>query len=210
MSSEPRELEAKFLASEQDHDVLRGVDRIVGFSLTHANRAEQRDTYYDTAELHLFHLGASLRVREKNERRLLTFKADRQAPERGIFDRLEDEVPLEGAGGDTLPSSGEYSPLRRAEALTGGATLLPIAVLVNDRESRWFSGEGGSPVVELTLDHCRATRLLDQQSVIFYEVELEAQAADRNQLRELVRELQRLAPGLTPGVSSKLDFVLSR
>lgn len=207
-----REIEAKFEAhSHAAVEAVAALTELAGFRLRDSATVHQIDCYYDTTDAGLRAGGASLRVRQKGERLLMTFKADRQQVGDAVS-RLEDEVELPAAFAAAWTPHGRLAtddpagPLQRALAISGSADLLPTAIIDTLRRTQLFTGEGAE--IEVAVDRSRATRGSDGRVVEFGELEIELRAGTAQQLAEFCIALQETVPGLTPSQQTKLSRAL--
>lgn len=207
-----REIEAKFEGhSPAAVEAVSALTELAGFRLSDSATVHQIDCYYDTTDAKLRADGASLRVRQKGEGLLMTFKADRQQVGDAVS-RLEDEVELPAAFAAVWTPHGRLStadpadPLQRALAISGSADLLPTAVIDTLRRTQVFTGGGAE--IEVAVDRSRATRGSDGRVVEFSELEIELRAGAAEQLAEFSSALQDAVPGLTPSQQTKLSRAL--
>lgn len=215
--TEPREVEAKFSIDRADRERLVAVEQVGRFAVAGRVAATQTDIYFDTPCGDLGLAGATLRVRRTAGGAKMTFKGPKERPrsadEAHVAVRLEDEVALAqddlaGVRDDApLPEFDHLSPRARAGVLAGGAPLLPVARLVNDRVTLLLQDEDGQ-ALELAIDDCVGTRLSDGRVVSFDEVELESKSADRDALAETAIALRAIVPSLRPGELTKLGRTL--
>ena len=210
----PREIEAKFETDAAGHAALLAATTFGAFSVSARKQRQQDDIYFDTTDSALRRAGATLRVRRLADGALMTFKGARQAARAEHFaSRAEDEQALPAAWSARvstdapLPDGLDASPLRRARALTGAATLQPIARLQNERVTLELRA-ADERQLELALDHCVGTRLADGRVVAFDEVELEVKQGGEAALLEAQVALLRAALTLRPSQATKLARTL--
>lgn len=214
--TEPREIEAKFEVDQQGRELLLTVTAVGRFNVLDRRTAVQDDIYYDTDDALLASAGSTLRVRRTERGVWMTFKGRREAggpdDEAHIASRLEDEVSLDAAEAaistidSPLPYLDNLSPLKRARDITGSHDLRPIARLQNCRATLLLSDDNAT--LELAVDDCVGTRLLDGREIRFEEVELESKSADRAALIEASDVLRALVPSLRPSHLTKLGRTL--
>jgi triphosphatase len=208
------EIEAKFEVDASGHAALLTVDAFGAFTVVSRKQRQQDDIYFDTADAALRRAGATLRVRRLADGALMTFKGARRATAAAhVASRPEDEEVLPASWSARvvtdapLPDGLDSSPLRRARALIGTATLLPVARLLNERVTLDLQDSAGRRL-ELALDHCVGTRLADGREVAFDEVELEAKQGGEAAVHAAQRELAQSAPTLRPNHGTKLARTL--
>lgn len=210
--SDHREIEAKFEADESTLDTLLTLERFGEFNVARDAEKLQDDVYYDSAAGHLKDAGASLRIRRKGPDVQMTFKGER-AQIANTVSRLEDEVVLPGEAvshlghGDPLTLDFECSPYQRARSLTGVHDLIPIARLRTSRTILLASNLSGV-AIELAVDRCSGTRVTDERTVQFAEVEAELKAGSSDELERALVHLLRAVPGLRPSEVTKLERAL--
>jgi inorganic triphosphatase YgiF len=189
MSPDPQEIEAKLAApDERVFAELLALDALGQFALRPLEQPERQvNVYFDTADGRLRDARHGLRVRSIGERRILTLKG----PARLTGDvqaRSEWEQELGGDTPDALPD-GELRA--RVQALTGGRSLEPVAVVHTLRQHIQATPSAAqAPAVEIALDEGLITA--GGRSMPLREVELELLAggdrADLDRLVALVRE----------------------
>src|SRR5262249_38716113 len=118
------EIEAKFrVADDQTFPALLDLEQIGPFRLEAGDTEQQRNVYFDTADLRLRAGRYGLRVRDLGARRIATLKGEARIAD-GMFERDEWEVDI---GADDRPEAWPASEIReRVLALLGGAPLQPI------------------------------------------------------------------------------------
>lgn len=187
------EIEAKFRAADtQTFAALLGLAEIGPFRLERGDAEDQRNVYFDTADMRLRATCHGLRVREVGGRRVATLKGPAQVQD-GLFERDEWEVEI---GADDRPEAWPASEARaRALALLGGAPLRPILTIATRRQHIYASG-AGARFAELSLDE--GTISAAGRAEPFRELEIELLAggarADFAALVALLRERFQLAP----------------
>lgn len=217
MSDDPREIEAKFTVDDDGRARLLSIESVGDFQVVSRQTAKQVDLYFDSEDRSLATAGATIRIRRLTDRAKMTFKGRRNVSQRDdeahIANRLEDEVAVTVAYADiasesaALPEHQGLSPLDRASSVTGGQPLLPVARLENLRTTIVLRDTSGREA-ELAIDECKGTRLADDRTVEFGEVELEGKGLDASAIRQLAEGLQGQVPGLMPSSLTKLERVL--
>jgi inorganic triphosphatase YgiF len=213
--SEPREIEAKFEAGPDVLERLLRLRAFAGFTVAAKPEQVQDDVYFDTQDEILKQSGASLRIRRKGGQLQMTFKGDRQvsSDDSNVVSRLEDQVLLAGVAESFDPAAGPLiieplpSPLKRTRELTARGDLLPVARLMTSRivlTARNIQNHE----IEIAVDRCLATRLMDNREVQFVEVEAELIRGDAVVLYSALTDLMRSVPGLQPSSRTKLERAL--
>jgi adenylate cyclase class IV len=130
------EVEAKFhVTSPEIFNSIRSQKQIGGYELSNRRIVLQRDTYFDASHGSLFNQGASLRLREKGEAYLITFKAKTESDY--VCTELETQVPASQAQ-DFL--NGHFanirvSPIQAALAYIETRPLSPVVQTENNCEA---------------------------------------------------------------------------
>ena len=212
--SDLAEVEAKFEADDDAQQRLLTLQGFGDFRLVERDSKLQNDVYYDTAAGHLREAGATLRIRRRSSGAQMTFKGERQtAGDSHVVSRLEDEVDLDAASIAGLDDETplmlpiEPRPLERARALSANEALTPMARLMTHRSVLLFE-DGAGNQVEISIDRCEATRLMDGRAVTFSEVELELKQGEADALLEAAEALERAVGGLKPSTKTKLERTL--
>lgn len=215
--SDMREFEAKFECEPAALGRLLGLRNLGSFRLAASVSRRHDDVYYDTESFDLLNQSSSLRVRRLGAQLLMTFKGPReQLPGDGndhLVKRIEDEAVMdppqavEWNPGDPLSSGNHPSPLGRARFIVGDKALLPVARIRTSREIRSFQAPDESEL-ELAVDRSSATRLADDRTIEFGEVELEVRSGGDSVLEAAAAALQEHITELRPAGESKLERTL--
>lgn len=208
-----QEVEAKFEASSDAVERLVHLSGFGDFSLVERDHTHQDDRYFDSGDARLKANEASLRVRRVGSRAFLTFKGERRSVstlDGHIVSRLEDEIEMENPSLDdveVLAITPEPSPLRRVRDIVGNEALLPTARIETVRDTLVFRDVNAAEI-ELAIDRCRATRVLDGREREFVEVEAELKTGDAPALLRAISLLQETVTGLHPSTTTKLERAL--
>ena len=169
-----------------------------------AKVADQRSTYFDTADGALGAAGFSLRVRESNGRFVQTVKQSGSSSA-GLFDRPEWEREIAGTEVDFEAAA--ETPLGDLISKKLRKRLKPL-VHVEVRRSTWHLEHGASRI-ELVLDAGSVTGAGKQQAIL--EAELELKSGEPLDLIEVARQLGQKVP-VRLGVLTKAErgFRLAR
>ena len=132
----PFEIEEKLqVNSSHVFERIRQEGHVAGNPMKRGQLALQRDTYLDTPGGSLYHSGASLRLREKDGRFVLTFKTTVEA----THVRTEDEAFLTedeaSAALDGALHLVDCDVAATAIAYVGGSTLSAVLLVSNQRET---------------------------------------------------------------------------
>lgn len=156
--------------------------------------ALQRSAYFDTPGQDLRAAGLSLRIRERDGRRIQTVKAGGSAAA-GLFARPEWEQPV----ADDRPVIDDTTPVR---ALLGAkARDLAPAFEVHVERLIWNVERNGS-AIELVLD--RGEVVAAGRNAPVCEIELELKSGNPADLFEVARSIDAVAP-VRPGVLGKAE-----
>ena len=178
----PLEVEEKLqVNSSRVFERIREEGHVAGNPINRGRLALQRDTYLDTPAGHLYRTGASLRLREKDGRFILTMKT----PVEGTRVRTEDEAFLTADEASELlhgsPGLLDCDITAAAVDYVGGAELAPVLLASNQRETWNISSPLGS--MQMCFDWVQysdpsgasADRMAEE-----YELELELQQGPRS------------------------------
>lgn len=193
------EIEAKFrVADDQTFPALLDLAQLGPFRLEAGGTEEQRNVYFDTADMRLRAGRYGLRVRDLGVRRIATLKGEARIAD-GLFERDEWEVEI---GDDDRPETWPASEIReRVLALLGGAPLLPTLTIATRRE-HIYASRTSVRAAELSLD--AGTIHAGGRTESFQELEIELlDGGERADLEALVTLLRDHFP-LIPEESSKL------
>jgi inorganic triphosphatase YgiF len=189
----PLEIEEKLrVTSSRVFERIREEGHVAGAPMRRGRLALQRDTYLDTLAGSLYHSGASLRLREKEGRYVLT----RKTPVETTRVRTEDEAFLTATEaahalkGDLHLIDCDIA--RAAIGYAGGAELRPVLLASNQRETWTVSSTSGS--MQVCFDWVQYSDLTgreDQPSAEEYELELELQRGPRSMVTEAALHLAR-------------------
>lgn len=192
------ELEQKYLVEDED---AMGKARLLLSTLVPASRPEdkaQHDLYYDTRDLALLNRGASLRVRRKGTRYLLTIK-DGGSRQDGRFCRAEQEFSLR------LPDPEFCRPaiLSAFPDLPPNCDFRPVVGVENQRTTLLLDGR-----VEAALDRVVYTQG-GAPTGGELQLELESVGEGGEALLEQLVQALRSVPGLTPMSESKYQRAMA-
>lgn len=208
-----REVEAKFDATPDAVERLLVLTSFGDFLLDARDHTHQVDVYVDTRDERLKAAGSSLRVRRAGALAFLTFKGERRSistHDSNVVSRLEDEVEIDGGNPDdtaVFTTSPEPSPLARARDIVGGEPLLPIVRMETERSVLTFLDSSGAGI-EVAVDRCLATRLLDGREREFVEVEAELKSGNADALLRAMAAMRGAVKGLRPSTTTKLERAL--
>ncbi len=202
------EQEARFLVSDPDlHRALAHLETVGRFRLVSRRRERQRNTYFDTAQLHLRRGGSVLKLRQVGRSREVIFK-HAVGYHRGVATHLEVAVPVTLAQRQQLPNGRlRAEPLQRARRLAGAAPLRALLTIATDRRRHCFAQ--GRQRVELDIDRVtlrQGSRVVAQR----FEVELENLTASSAAFHAALQALRRqFGRALRPSAVSKFEFALA-
>ncbi len=162
-----------------------------------AKVADQRSTYFDTADGTLGEAGFSLRVRQSNGRFVQTVKQSGLGSA-GLFDRPEWEREIAGTEIDFEAAA--ETPLGDVLSKKLRKRLKPI-VQVDVRRSTW-NLEHGASRIELVLDSGSVTGGKRREDIL--EAELELKSGEPGDLIEVARKLAQAVP-VRLGVLTKAE-----
>lgn len=195
------------LKLEMAPEVLERLRRHPAIRAHRQGRAVTRsldNTYYDTPDLRLAALGASLRVRRSGRQRLQTVKLRDSATQGGHFDRQEWEEPLRSEAPTTDSLAATPLPgLLPAEALD---SLRPVFTTRFRRTTYRLAGPEGAAApaweIDLTLDSGAVEA--EDRCAPLVEAELELARGRPADLYRLARQLCEGLP-VRLGIRSKAD-----
>lgn len=188
-AAEGREVELKLELRPEDAARLGALKSLPQARLG-LPKAEQIVTvYFDTPDLALRKAGLSLRLRHAGSRRIQTVKSE-FAPEGIEANRLEDEVPVNGAGPDIARIADQGLRARMLQ-VAEKSTLAPQFETVVLRTTRHVKTARGD-VVELVVD-LGEVRAKKEESPIC-ELELELKSGSPGSLFELAEALNETVP----------------
>ena len=147
---------------------ILSLDSIAGLRLEDRGLQPHRDIYFDTADLLLYRSKVVFRIREKNGRQVLTFKA--QAPSDGAAYRrieIEETITIDLERG-TFPAS---KPLDALLEHCGAVTLAPCLTVDNNRHVLMLS-DGNTERYELVLDDVTFHGRVGDGAMLELEVEM--------------------------------------
>ena len=189
----PLEIEEKLqVNSSRVFERIREEGHVGGNPIQRGRLALQHDTYLDTPGGHLYHSGASLRLREKDGRYVLTFKTPVEATHvrtEGEAFLTEDEASAALDGALDLV---DCDVAAAAIAYVGGSSLRAVLLVSNQRETWTVSSTSGS--MQVCFDWVQYSDLTgreDQPSAEEYELELELQRGPRSMVTEAALHLAR-------------------
>lgn len=169
MSSNRVETEAKFIIPDAaTFAALQQLDQLGDFQLKPVGVKTVVDCYLDTADRRLFQAGLACRLRNIQDRRLITLKA--LTPATGtIHRRQEIEATIKSAdfAGDKPHTWGNNDAQKRVVEIAGPAPLQTLFTLHQIRH-QFHAMRQGQPVIEFSLD---AVSLSDPEVVDFFELE---------------------------------------
>jgi inorganic triphosphatase YgiF len=189
-----RELELKLELEPDSADALMA-HALVGTAP--AKVADQRSTYFDTADGALGAAGFSLRVRQSNGKFVQTVKQS-EPSSAGLFDRPEWEREI--AGPEIDFEAAAETPLGELLSKKVRKRLKPL-VQVDVRRSTW-NLEHGASRIELVLDAGNVTGGKNREAIM--EAELELKGGEPGDLIEVARQLSRAVP-VRLGVLTKAE-----
>ena len=186
------EVELKLQVDDKDIDTLLQDVLVTGNGP--ASR-DQRSTYYDTDDHDLRAAGISLRIRQSEDRRIQTIKAESRTTA-SLFARSEWErdVPADE------PVLDDVSPVVDAALRGAGAAPQPVFAVEVNRTS--MIHDGGASRIELVIDRGRI--LADDRASPIAEIELELLEGDRKALFALAHRISDRVP-VRLGVQSKAE-----
>jgi inorganic triphosphatase YgiF len=198
-----REIEAKFqVTSPQMFDQIRLQKEVAGHWLTDQKVVLQRDTYFDTPAGLLCRRGASLRLREKGEECLVTFKSKIK----GNSVRTELEMRLTRLQAEDLLNGNleeiDVEAVQTARAYLNGAEIHPVLHVENTREAWHINSEDSR--IKICFDNVRYTNENPNRSASEYELELELKEGPETFLQEIAQALSQEYE-LTPNPLSKYE-----
>jgi len=196
------EIEAKFAVPDiPTFRRLLAAESLAGMRLLPGPTREIHDRYLDTPARAVRRSGYACRLRQRGDKRLVTFKGLGSA-EGAIHQRAEHEVTLP-PGATMDPATWPNGPARDlAVQLCHDQPLEPLFDLYQTRHIRTLA-DGGRAVAEVSLDSVRRAG----ESYLELEVEL-ALAGTLDDLRRVVDELTA-AWGLAPEPRSKFERALA-
>ena len=205
MPSPHLEVEAKFLVKDRSvHDAVARLKRLDGFQIVRAARQRQRNSYFDTQDLHLRKARVILKLRQVGQKAEVTSKKE-LAYGRGISKRVEITVPIQrSAIPRLLKGQLDIEPVRRVRAAAGDRSIRKIFTLLTDRRVRVLAL--GKHRIELDID--RVTVLKGRKIVARHlEVEVENKTASADIYQEAIAALRRrFGKGLRPSRTWKAEY----
>ncbi|MCD6308881.1 MAG: CYTH domain-containing protein [Candidatus Latescibacteria bacterium] len=170
----PIETEIKFTVhSMDDLDRLAVLDEIAGFALDAGKTLNILDTCFDTPDLLFFREKIVFRHRRKNDRSVLTFKAQGPAgyENDGIYRRIEVEAPTTLTPNDiTSGCRTDHPALAALRERVGDVPIAPSLTVRNRRRLRNLVG-GGEALFEMALDDVEFSGPNGKRPVCELEVE---------------------------------------
>ncbi len=195
-----KEIEAKFSVPDRTiAEQLRTMSGIGRYAMSPARQQQLRDTYFDTAERHIFQAGYALRAREVSGSTVITLKALRGGS--GTVRRREEiEVTLPSW---QPPNRWPVSPLR--DFILATIKNMPVIALFDLRQTRWECDvtEGKRLVAAWSSDEVLLQKEDDRRYFFVLEIELRQDGKEAD-LQEIVRILQTQF-SLRPDTRTKLQ-----
>ncbi len=194
------EIEAKFsIPDVETYQQLESIGRLNLFSILEGQIQEVKDTYLDTANRDLMNAGYACRVRQTEDKCIVTVKALTPA-DKAVHHREELEMILP----EPLPlQQWPNNKIRRqVRAIVADAPLEPIFDLQQKRHRRPVL-KVDKVIAELSLDTVRQVYSGHTQDYVELEIELKPDGSEEN-LQTLSNCLQK-AFNLTPQTISKFE-----
>ncbi len=187
----PLEIEEKLqVNSSRVFERIREEGYVAGSPIKRGQLALQRDTYLDTPGGSLYHSGASLRLREKDGRSVLTFKTTVEATHIRTEDEAfltEDEASAALNGALHLV---DCDVAAAATAYVGGSSLSAVLLVSNQRETWNVASALGSML--MCFDWVRYSGLTEaNDGRTAEEYELELQQGPRSLVTDAASHLSR-------------------
>ncbi|MBT3268407.1 CYTH domain-containing protein [Candidatus Poribacteria bacterium] len=189
----PLEIEEKLqVNSSRVFERIREEGHVGGNPIQRGRLALQHDTYLDTPGGHLYHSGASLRLREKDGRYVLTFKTPVEATHvrtEGEAFLTEDEASAALDGALDLV---DCDVAAAAIAYVGGSSLRAVLLVSNQRETWNVTSALGSMLMCFDwVQYSDPTGASEGRTAEEYELELELQQGPRSLVSDAAQHLSR-------------------
>lgn len=198
----PREIELKLEIASGNSDALLEHPLVAEMRALPEQSGHLHATYYDTPDHALRRAGLTLRIRRKGARFIQTIKAESGSRELAL-NRGEWECAVESGIDFAAAADTPLAPLVADEATR--EKIIPVFTIETDRRAFLISRD--ETVIELAVDHARASTSARHTS--FCEVEVELKEGDPSHLFATACELAEAIPlRLSPVTKSDRGYDL--